>query len=75
MTLTEVSMDYIVLRKDLSPTQESEYLQEIETALESLEMVYSFHPELINHNEIMWKQVRKISDAIANLKKTANKPL
>ena len=47
---------------------ENQYLQEIEAALECLEMVHSCHPELIDHNEIMWRAVQKISNALEGLK-------
>jgi hypothetical protein len=37
---------------------------EIQSALESLEMIYNFHDEIEGHNEIMWKAVRKIAAAL-----------
>ena len=37
---------------------------EIQSALESLEMIYNFHNEIEGHNEIMWKAVRKIAGAL-----------
>lgn len=50
-------------------------IREIEIALESLEMVYNFHFQLVNHNEIMWKAVRRISKAVSCLKSDYNQSL
>ena len=37
---------------------------EIQSALESLEMIYNFHDEIEDHNETMWKAVQKIAGAL-----------
>ena len=47
----------------MEPSTRVKLLFQIDNALESLEMVYNCHPELVGHNDIMWRAVRKIADA------------
>jgi hypothetical protein len=48
------------MKLEITERQQSE----IQSALETLEMVYNLHDDLLDHNEIMWKSVKKIAAAL-----------
>ena len=43
-------------------------LDSIEGALETFEMIYNFHDGIVGHNEITWKAVKRIADALQEIR-------